>query len=538
MSTRPDLDAVLPLLDRYAEQLIATDHGPSYALAITDRDGLLAVRTWGTLTPDSSEVPTAETLYEIGSIGKSFTAIVLLQLAAEGLVDLHAPVADQLPLWRIPSSFEPVTPHHLMTHTSGLSCGSDHVPAPELELWMAQGVPLPQAPNTSFIYSNLGYKTLGLLIEHATGESYGDNIRRRIFEPLGMVDAEPIITNAIRQRMAPGHGPFYDDRPAIARHGLVPATWLETNTGDGCLAMSAPALAMYLRALLNRGAGLLDETQFATFLDPHPGETPEPTYGYGIEHELTDEGVDRVGHDGGMVGWVSDMTGDLATGLGVVVLNNGVGWVGSLASFAMKALLASARGEPVPEVPPARDETVIANASDYVGHYAGSFPIEIVPHGESIAIVRDGGEPVPLLHPGDGDAFVLDAPGDDLFAFVFRRDEESQVTGITHGSNWFVNERDTESREVVAPPEWAAYEGHYRSYNPWFGELRVVARRGALYAVSAGQHEVELRPDGDRFIAVDHRSPGQPVRFEPVVGGRALALRFDDGAVLTRVFTA
>lgn len=158
-------------------QLLEENGTPGYALAITDREQTLAVRGYGYLDLAKTSVPNDETLYESGSIGKSFTAIVVIQLAAEGKLDLHAPIADQLPLWEIPSAFEPIIAHHLLTHTSGLIGGTDHVPSPEYELWQMRQSRIKIAPNQKFIYSNLGYKALGLLIEHVTGRPYADVIR-------------------------------------------------------------------------------------------------------------------------------------------------------------------------------------------------------------------------------------------------------------------------------------------------------------------------------------------------------------------------
>lgn len=98
------------------------------------------------------------------------------------------------------------------------------------------------------------------------------------------------ITNETRWRMAPGYSPRYDDRPHVPSHGWVPAIWLETNTGDGCLTMSAPDLAIYLRLLLNRGriddeTQILTDDQFEQFTRPHTDETPDHAISFGPFHD-------------------------------------------------------------------------------------------------------------------------------------------------------------------------------------------------------------------------------------------------------------
>ena len=89
-SERGQVDA-LALIDRYVERLMPERGMPGLALAVTDRDGLLATRDYGFADLGSLTSVAADTLFEYGSIGKSFTAICLLQLADEGVVDLHAP---------------------------------------------------------------------------------------------------------------------------------------------------------------------------------------------------------------------------------------------------------------------------------------------------------------------------------------------------------------------------------------------------------------------------------------------------------------
>ena len=74
------------LLDEFATRLLETRIAPAFAVAVTDRDRTLTVKTYGAASPES--------LWAIGSIGKSVTAVLALQLAEEGVIDLHAPVTD------------------------------------------------------------------------------------------------------------------------------------------------------------------------------------------------------------------------------------------------------------------------------------------------------------------------------------------------------------------------------------------------------------------------------------------------------------
>lgn len=112
----------------------------------------------------------AGTLIEFGSIGKGFTVVVLLQLAESGLVDLDAPVLRYLQQFSVQSALPRMKLDRLLTHTSGLIAGSDFSPDSGAEGWGLRNVGVSGPPGSSFLYSNVGEKTLGLVIEVVTGK--------------------------------------------------------------------------------------------------------------------------------------------------------------------------------------------------------------------------------------------------------------------------------------------------------------------------------------------------------------------------------
>jgi len=260
-------DAVFAQLDRIIERRMAADNTPGLALALTDRERTLRVATYGFADLAARTPVTPDTLFEIGSIGKSFTSLALMREHEAGNLDLQAPVARYLPWFAVRSAFPPITVHHLLCHTAGIIAGTDPTPGVADQVWALRETEAATAPGTGFHYSNVGYKALGLVLERLTGQGYGDAIRSRILAPLGMTASEPAITNALRPRLAVGYASLYDDRPAHPSHPLVPATWLETESGDGSLASTPEDMAVYLRMLLNRGRGardrLLSEAGFA-----------------------------------------------------------------------------------------------------------------------------------------------------------------------------------------------------------------------------------------------------------------------------------
>src|SRR5690606_2064292 len=124
------LALVIERLDRFVRQRMAEKNLPGVVLALTDRERTLHVGTWGYADIAAETQVTSATLFETGSIGKSFTALALLQLKDEGRVDLHAPVTEYLPWFRVQTRFAPITIHHLLTHTAGIIGGTDFAPDP------------------------------------------------------------------------------------------------------------------------------------------------------------------------------------------------------------------------------------------------------------------------------------------------------------------------------------------------------------------------------------------------------------------------
>lgn len=540
MATEPSaaLQAALEAIDRYIMQAMQEQATPGLALAITDRAGVLATRGYGFANLDARTPVTDETLFEFGSIGKSFTAILLLQLAEAGLLDLHAPVTAYLPWFQTRSSYEPITLHHLLTHSSGLVGGSDFPPDQRYEIWALREVEARQ-PGVKARYSNVGYKILGLVLEAVTGQPYGELVSECIYAPLDMHTSAPAITNAMRRRLAVGYLDFYNDRPWLPEHGFVPAPWLETDTADGSLAASASDLAAYLRMLLNGGAGphspILSAQSFALLTTPHVhlGEHP---YGYGLNVAVID-GRQRIGHNGGMVGYISSMIGDVPSGIGVVVFKNSMQETSEIADFALRSIVAAVEGTPLPtpSAPPPLDLT------PYPGLYGqGEEHVSVELADGALSLLRQG-ERIPLRPlglPPEQDTFLAQHPDLELFPVRFQRGADEQVEALVHGGTWLPIAGYTGPIVfTVPPPEWQAYPGHYRSHNPWNPGFRVVLRQGTLWLIYPWGEEVELRPQGAAFV-IDNEPEG-PERFvfDTIVDGQAWRVSSPGSETYYRFFT-
>jgi CubicO group peptidase (beta-lactamase class C family) len=531
------------LVAEFVEQHMRAANTPGVCVALTDRQQILHVSTYGYADLGAHIPITSDHLFQIGSISKSFTAIAVLQLCERGLMDPYAPVTDYLPWFHVPSGFEPIALHHLLSHTAGIIMGTEFTTEARYEVWALRETQATAPPGSRFHYSNVGYKALGLTLEETLGQSYSEIIQRGILDPLGMDSTEAEITHETRKRLAVGYNSHYDDRPAHHSHPLVPATWLETDAADGSIAATVTDMAAYVQMLLNRGQGprerVLSEQSFELMTQrlveiPEGDEDHGSFYGYGLGIS-EDEGHTIIGHDGGMVGYCASILADLDDGLGVVVLTNGPGEPSHIARFALKLLQAVFGGREWPLLPPAPEPTRLGNPADFAGRYraeGGAFTLAV--QGERLIMVH-GDDHVALEGRGE-DRFYVPHPDFSRFLLRFGR-EEGQVVESSHGSDWYVNERYRGPTGFDFPSGWNAYPGHYRSHNPWHTNFRVILRKGKLFLVEPWGDEERLVPLGNGVFRIGHdeRTP-ERLRFDTVLKSRALRANLS-GCDYYRTFT-
>ena len=527
------LETALQEIKSYVETRMQEVNMPGLALAVTGRDQLIEVATFGYADIASRSPIQADTMFEIGSIGKSFTNIALMQLYDEGRLDLHAPVSRYLPWFEVQSDYESITTHHLMSHTSGLGSGTDIGTHGLYEAWALRDSRTGSAPGSHFRYSNVGYKALGFLLEELDGRSYQESIQARVLDPLGMQNSHPVIGYDTRKLAAVGYRSFYDDRPEHVDHGLVPAMWTEYGVGDGCQASTAGDMATYLRMFMNGGAGpngrVLSEESFR-LMTQKVIATPQwggAHYGYGLITANFD-GHSYLGHGGSTTGFVSAMIADVDEGIGVVVLINGLVQSFGAANMALHMLAmlrAGINGQEMPAHPDAPDWGAVSNAAEYAGTYTPAStstdePLQITGVGERLSL-RWQDRDVALKRYGQ-DSFYVSHPDLEHHLLEFERSGE-QVVEVFHGPSWYIGTGYSGHRHFDYPAEWDSYCGHYRTYNFGLTNFRVAVRKGALLLLYPGGGHAPLVPleDGLFRIGNDPSSP-ETLRFDAVASGRAL----------------
>lgn len=519
------LEPAFRRIDQYVAQRMAAANTPGLALALVDRHGVITVRTYGYADLEGRRPVTPATRFEIGSISKSFTAIALMQLEAEGKFDPSRPVRSYLPWFTPPTRWRPVTGHDLLTHTAGLPADGDDIPSSPAQAYRARLLPLGSAPGTRWAYSNIGYQVMGQVLERIGGARYPELIRTRILDPLALTATEAEFTHATRPTLARGYRTLYDDRPPRPEDPLVPAEWIEYASGDGSIVSTAGDLGRYLVMLLNEGRGpngvIIPKAGFAALMQPHAKTSRNgDSYGYGMFLGTLDQ-EPAFWHSGGMLGYTSYLIGLPSGGLGAVAFVNGPGDPGETARFALRTLSRAARGADLPEVPPVRRPEAVERAAEYAGTYRAPEGDSLVfaAAGDSLLLVR--GSRRDVLSAYGEDAFLGPEPEFALFPIRFHRGRTA-IDEVTVGARWYHRSGNPPPASPPAPRRWQAFAGHYRIMQPWEPDFRVVLRQGRLWWIGADGDEEPLTPIGPDAFRVGERGSAERIRFGDIVDGRAL----------------
>jgi CubicO group peptidase (beta-lactamase class C family) len=226
---------------------------PGLSVVIVNRDGTQYAKGFGTANLETNSAFTPDTRCHIGSTGKAFTAVAVMQLLEHGLIELDEKITTYLPDFRINNPRGPsITVRHLLTNSSGLGGseqpGSNDDDALEHHVKGLAKVMLEYTPGTGYAYANSGWSTLGLMVQKLSGLSYEQYVREKIFAPLEMNSStlEFWKPNALG-----GTGSYY-----AGTHSQQVAQAPSTNRGYGPAGMhisSANDVAKYLRMLLNNG---------------------------------------------------------------------------------------------------------------------------------------------------------------------------------------------------------------------------------------------------------------------------------------------
>lgn len=290
---------------------------PGLSLAVV-RDGkIVREQGYGLANVEHQVAARADTVFQAGSIGKQFTAALVTLLAEDGKLGLDDPVSRHLA--NTPPAWKDITVRHLLTHTSGLADPGDKVDlrkdyTDDEMIAIAAALPLDFQPGEDWAYSNVGYQLLGYLCTKAGGKFYGDQLRERIFAPLGM------SSRVISERdIVPHRAAGYE----LADGQLKNQEWVSptlNTTADGSLYMTVRDLALWDLALYG-DKPLTARIKQASWTPVTLKDGSTQPYGFGWSLEPVN-GHRRVWHNGSWQGFRSVINRFVDDRLTVIVLAN------------------------------------------------------------------------------------------------------------------------------------------------------------------------------------------------------------------------
>lgn len=313
-------------IDRLAQGYVSKRK--NVALAIGGiQQGHSFFKGFGKISPSNPIPPNSQTIYEIGSITKVFTGLVLSSLVNDGTVALDDSIQLHLPpdvARSLPVGVQAITLRHLATHTSGLprlSNGffSDRVDlanpyknytTSELYADLAT-IELLSPPGQKYEYSNLGMGLLGHLLSLKAARPYEDLVKQRLCETMWMSDTTILLTQSQQQRLVPGH----------SLDGNLTSNWdFDVTAPAGAFRSTVADLLTFLQANLNQ----TETPVTAMFQRSHqPSFKVNDSLSLGLAWHIFTLPTNNVyWHNGGTGGYKSFLAFDEATQAGVVILSN------------------------------------------------------------------------------------------------------------------------------------------------------------------------------------------------------------------------
>lgn len=330
--------AVVAALEPEIRRAMLEGRIPSLTIALTAGEEIVWSRGYGESNVRARTPATPETVYIIASTLKTMAATVLLQLMEEGHFQLDDPIDPHLGALRLPDEdpARPVTFRHLLTHTSGLASGfspvpvwADTVPTP-INAFLETSLRLQGPPGESVRYSNPAFTVIAHLIEQMTGNDFREEVRRRIWDPLGMAHAFA-PTPAMEEMLAFPYRPDPETGAQVPLARVRFAQWpaggawgTVTDQARWIMAAVNGMSSGEVRLLRPETARLMQTRQFDDFNGPMAGEWGGEGAGYGLAWwTATVEGERYIAHSGSVGGYTAFIHGMPERRLGVAILTNG-----------------------------------------------------------------------------------------------------------------------------------------------------------------------------------------------------------------------
>jgi CubicO group peptidase (beta-lactamase class C family) len=314
----PAQDAWRKNVDELVQAEMTKQRIPGLSLAIVKNGEVVLAKGYGLANLEHNVSVTPQTIFQSGSLGKQFTATAIMMLVADGKIVLDEKISKYL--GDVPEAWSTITVRHLLTHTSGLTDYPDDFDfrrdyTEDELLKRAQAVTPAFKPGEKWLYSNLAYVTLGILIHKVSGQFYGDFLQERVFKPLGMTTTRIISETDIVPNRAAGY--------LLIKNEIKNQNWVSPSlntTADGALYLTSLDLAKWDAALY--GEKLLKQDllqQMWTTAKLNNNNATDYGFGWALGQV---NGHRFVHHGGAWQGFTSHIARYVDDKLTVIVLDN------------------------------------------------------------------------------------------------------------------------------------------------------------------------------------------------------------------------
>ena len=324
-------ESALARFDAEVAAGVAEDAGGAVSIAVFQGDQVIWAKGYGWADIEGRVAANSHTIGRIGSISKSFTAVLMMQLVERGVIGLDDPVREYFPeidgLVDQPSGAQPITFRMLASHTAGLVREPDLRGAASGSIYrweqkVLESIPhtaYQTAPLTEYSYSNIGFGMLGLALSRAAGAPFMDLVETLIFRPLGLESSTFILDSPeLLSRMSVGYARNRRTGEISAEQATREHFGRGYKVPNGGVYSTVHDMAAFAAAMMGEGpVQILGEESRRVMFTP---QAPAENYGQGFTTRMIESGAVIVGHGGSVAGYNANLAFDLDSKLGVAML--------------------------------------------------------------------------------------------------------------------------------------------------------------------------------------------------------------------------
>jgi CubicO group peptidase (beta-lactamase class C family) len=373
-------------IDEFVKLQMQARKIPAVSIVVLKNGEIVKTKGYGFANVEHQVAAKPETIYQSGSVGKQFTATLLMMLVEEGKLALDDKINKYFT--DAPEIWKDITVRHLLTHTSGISnklYGQMNMRADYTEdelIKKISSIPLDFQPGEKWNYSNPGYVTLGILIHKVSGKFYGDLLQEKIFKPLGMNTARVINEAEIIPNRAAGY--------RVVKGELRNQEWVSpalNTTADGSLYFTVLDMAkwdaaLYTEKLLKRSS----LEQMWTPVKLNNGKTQ--AYGFGWSFGEI-KGHKIIEHGGAWQGFTTFIARYVDDKLSIIVLTNLAGADPGKIAHGIAGFYNAELSPLPPAIPPDTQKIDTQVDPKLLDTYVGEY--ELAP-GFTITIIKEGND--------------------------------------------------------------------------------------------------------------------------------------------------